>query len=255
MRRGVILELQDGRAVVLDGSGRFRQVPAQPGWRPGDVVPLPGRKPYLWGGLAACLLAVLIGCGAWLWLKQTALVSLDINPSAELRLNRFGRVISTQTYNDAGADLLAETDVRGMTAQDALFVLLNSGAEFLMQADCVTLTVQSDSDTLGLLSQIEMAASAAVPEQTQVICRGVNSALVEEAHSYGVTAGKYLALLDLQSADPSIDMEQYAHCGIDEIIQETERRQAENMPAQSGQDIQAADGGCWEGGHHGGHHR
>ena len=44
MRTGVVLELREGRAVVLDGSGGFREVAALQGWRPGDVVPLPGGR-------------------------------------------------------------------------------------------------------------------------------------------------------------------------------------------------------------------
>ena len=57
MRTGVVLELKDGRAVVLDGSGGFREVSARTEWRAGDVVSLPGARtrPGRWAGLAACL--------------------------------------------------------------------------------------------------------------------------------------------------------------------------------------------------------
>ena len=41
--------------------------------------------------LLACLALVvaLLGGGGWLWFTPTASVSVDINPSLELRLNRF----------------------------------------------------------------------------------------------------------------------------------------------------------------------
>ena len=54
----------------------------------------------------ACALLIFIG-GNWLYFTPTAEISIDINPSIELSVNRFDRVISVNGYNEDG-DILAE---------------------------------------------------------------------------------------------------------------------------------------------------
>ena len=249
MKTGVVLQLKAGRAIVLDGSGAFREVAARPAWRPGDVVPLqaPRRPARRILPLAACLAVVLLGTGGWLWLSPTALISLDVNPAVELTLNRLGRVVGTRAMNDEGAELLDAGDVKGMTAEKAVAALLGSGylSTYLERENCVTLTVQSEDAALEarLLAAVDETANSAAAPGTRVNCHEVDADTVESAHGYGVTAGKYLALLELQEADPGIDIGEYTHCGIGEIEAQTER-------CHTGEPDNSA-GGCSAGGHHG----
>lgn len=229
MKTGVILEINQNRALVLDGSGGFREVSAQPGWQTGDVVPLSATaRPRVFFMAAACFLVCFLGLGGWLWFGQASLVSLDVNPSVELRLNYFDRVVSARAMNDEGVELLEAGEVTGMTADQAVSALLKSDflSGYLTKEQLVTvmLTVQSGSGAreeklLQLVNgSAEEAAEAA--GSVQVECHIVDGELVAQAHGHGVTAGKYLALLQLQQADPEIDINDYTHCGIGEIRQE-----------------------------------
>lgn len=256
MRTGVVLELREGRAVVLDGSGGFREVAARQGWRPGDVVPLPGgrKRAGRLAALAACLVLVLAGAGGWLWLSPAALVSMDVNPSVELTLNRFRRVLSVRAMNGEGAQLLDAGGVRGMSADAAVRTLLGSGylEPYLARENLVVLTVQAGDAALeeALYALVDGSAEAAVGGEARVSCHRVDGALVEQAHGHGVTAGKYLALLELQQADPTVDIGTYAGCGIGEIEAETARCHAEG----GARDESPPDGGCGAEDHHGHHH-
>lgn len=265
MKTGVVLEINGPIAVVLDGSGSFRTVPAVIGWCAGDVVPLaaPRRKAAWTLPLAACLAAALLGSGGFLWLDQTSLVSLDVNPSVELGLNRFERVVSVTARNDEGAELLSVANVAGKTAGEAVEELLDSGylGPYLEESGCVSLSVQSPDAALA--ARLETAATGG---GYQVECSRVDAATVEEAHHYGVTAGKYLALLELQAADPSLDISAYTHCGIGEIRAETERcledghDQSGTAPGTetnascNGNGYGGGNGEGYGGGHHGGNH-
>ncbi len=60
---------------------------------------------------AVCLLFLLLG-GRWLYFTPTATISIDINPSIELGINRFDRVISVNSYNDDGQDLADSLKIR-----------------------------------------------------------------------------------------------------------------------------------------------
>lgn len=264
MKTGVILELRAGRAVVLDGSGGFREVEARPEWRTGDVVPLQApRGAHRWAlPLCACLALVLVGGGGWLWTAPAALVSLDVNPAVELTLNRFDRVVGTRAMNDEGAGLLDTGSVKGMTAERAVAALLGSSYldPYLDREGTVTLTVQTEDAALEqrLLAAVDATASGVVAPGTQVSCHGVDAGTVEAAHRHGVTAGKYLALLELQQADPNIDISAYTHCGIGEIEAQTERCHAAHGGGMEGTDgdLDASGGeSCGAGEHHGdGHH-
>ena len=51
---------------------------------------------------AVCSLAVFIGGGSWLFFTPTAFISVDVNPSLELGINRFDRIVSVTGYNEDG---------------------------------------------------------------------------------------------------------------------------------------------------------
>lgn len=233
MKRGVIMELRDGTAVLMDGSGDIASVSACPDWRVGDTVEFPQKQNHMtrWAALAAALVLV-IGGGVFgkAYFTPYSLVSLDVNPSVELSLNRFDRVISARAMNDEGAELLRISGVQNKTAEEALNVLLSGDylAGYLGDDAYVTMTVQGGSADreAALLNLMDTAAEqelCANYEGLRVDCVGVDSATVEEAHGHGVTAGKYLALMELKAVNPDVDLNAYTHCGIGEIKAETER--------------------------------
>ena len=60
------------------------------------------------------------------------------------------------------------------------------------------------------------------------------------------------ALMELQEADPEIDISEYAHCGIGEIEEQTERcHTAESGTGVSDAPADGASAGCGQGGRHG----
>lgn len=233
MKRGMIMELRGGLAVLLDGSGDMVTVSARPEWRVGDTVDFPRRRAPMgrWGAMAAALLLVL-GAGVFgtLYFAPYSLMSLDVNPSVELTLNRFDRVISMRAMNDEGEELLSLSGVKNKTAGEALDALLGGDylAGYLGGDAVVTMTVQSDSldrerTLLNLLDTTAEEELCANYENIRVDCVGVDSDTVTQAHGHGVTAGKYLALMELKAADPTVDISQYTHCGIGEIRSEIDR--------------------------------
>ena len=70
-------------------------------------------KRYLKGAIAACLaLAIMSGGGAYYTRACTVstVVSLDVNPSIELKINSLEKVISCSALNDEAKDVLAEME-------------------------------------------------------------------------------------------------------------------------------------------------
>ena len=54
---------------------------------------------------AACSLLVFLAGGSYLFFTPTAFISVDVNPSLELGINRFDRVVSVTGYNEDGQNL------------------------------------------------------------------------------------------------------------------------------------------------------
>ena len=80
----------------------------------------------------------------WLYFTPTATISIDINPSIELGVNRFNRVVSVEgAYNADGVKLAGELSVQYADYMDALGqVLANDTVAALLDADGVlTITV------------------------------------------------------------------------------------------------------------------
>ena len=92
-----------------------------------EILPVqyPRRCPHWQRLAAACLMLLLTGAGifSWLWFPTRAVVSIEVNPSVALSLNRFSYVINTRANNDDGAELLDDLSLNNLkldTALDAL---------------------------------------------------------------------------------------------------------------------------------------
>ncbi len=92
----------------------------------------------------ACLLFVLFGSGGWfLFFIPVSSISVDVNPSVELGVNRFDRVVTVETYNDDGQDIMSSLNVRFMDYRDALDKILDleSREAYLAEDSCIAITV------------------------------------------------------------------------------------------------------------------
>ena len=119
------------------------------------------RRPALRPSLAAafaCLCLLFTG-GYWLYFTPTATISIDINPSIELGVNRFNRVVSVEGYNADGVKLAGELSVQYADYMDALNqVLANDTVAALLDADGVlTITVvgPEGEQTTNMLAGVE----------------------------------------------------------------------------------------------------
>lgn len=97
--------------------------------------------------------------GYWLYFTPTADISVDINPSIELGINRFDKVVSVSSYNDDGQELLDSINIKYMDYTEAVDqILANENIAALLDNDAVmTITVvgSDGSQSARLLSGVE----------------------------------------------------------------------------------------------------
>lgn len=248
MKTGIVFEIKEGKATILGTNGEFISIPAQQGWRIGDVIPVKEKIPIKkLIAIAACFIFLICsgGIGTFLYFDETTLISMDINPSLEFGLNRFERVVSATALNDDGWALVEKVPVRNKSYADALEVILTDTAvkDFISNTDNITMTVYSsngEKESL-ILEKMKLTTNQILQDQNMnadVEMYSVNNQVVEEAHMHGVTAGKYIYLEQLQEISPDININEYTHCSINNIKEQISLCQANHMPSSLSDEIQ-----------------
>lgn len=118
MGRGILLEKEGHRAVVLTASGEFRRVTLPLG-NPalGDEIEFAETRAGGWlsrsltvAAAAAMLLLLPVGYQAWALAQPVAFVTVDINPSIQLTLNKRDQVLHAEGLNADGLQLLQQVE-------------------------------------------------------------------------------------------------------------------------------------------------
>lgn len=216
---------------------------------------------------AACALLALAGAGMAGWkVYQTpvSFISIDVNPSLELGVNRMDRVVQTTAYNADGAEIAGRLALENQTYQQAIDCLLADPVfrSYLSEEAGVFFTVVSEK-------QAQMEREIAGLESYQS-CRGQLYAsdlhCLGEAHENGLSVGKYRAYLELSQYDQTVTVEDCHDLTMDQIQRQIQYHHShqEDQPGcheeetggpVSGEQSQTADTGTTSGhGHHDGHH-
>ena len=156
----------------------------------------------------ACLaLVVAGGTGYWAYFSPTCAISIDINPSVELGVNRFDKVVSVEGIGDDGEALAETLDIRFLDYADALDALLADPTVegYLSQDEVLSIAVAGENEAQAdaILAQAETCAAGT----RNVYCHAADSAELEHAHEAGLSFGKYQTFLILQWLDPSVTAE------------------------------------------------
>lgn len=161
---------------------------------------------HAYAAACACMLFVLIG-GRWLFFTPTAKISIDINPSIELSINRLDRVIFVDGFNEDGRELTSTLDIKYKNYAEAVEQILNCDriTALLSGDEVMTITVigMDGQQSAKILSDVEMCTA----RQSNTRCYFALPEEVAAAHETGLSCGKYRAFLELQLLDPDITPE------------------------------------------------
>lgn len=158
--------------------------------------------------VACCAILLLMGCGIGgysFYATPVSYISVDVNPSVELGLNRLDRVVIAKAYNDDGALVLKNLSLKNKTYSEAVELLLadETFASYLTGDALLSFTVVSDKEE-ALLAGIQQCQGF---PQSGAECHGANAQLMDEAHRSGLSMGKYQAFLELSRYAPSFTAE------------------------------------------------
>ncbi len=229
MKTGIVFEINKDKATIMQNGGAFIKVKASPSWRIGDIVTIEDKKiNYNLVYVAACFaLFIFTGIfGFTIYFQETSLISMDVNPSIEIGLNRFNRVINYTSRNDEASKISNLLSIKNKTYDEAVKLLLEDDIlkKYLTEKSYFVFAIQSDDakdkdDILEKLKSIlgEETNLKNNEDKSQVIFYIVDKTIVEEAHAQHTTPGKYMSIQELIEIQPDIKEEDYINKSVGEI--------------------------------------
>ena len=188
---GVLSRCETGKGTVIDMTNAVETKKKKRRWAPLAA--------------AACLALVLVGGGGGYYYYSAnnavaSLVSLDVNPSIQLEVNKNEKVLSATPINDDGAEILDGMDLKGTQADVAMYAIIGS----LLQhgyvdelANSILITVEDDDQARGEKLQQELTAQADAALASAQVNGAVlaqtlqhSEELTQKAQEYGISTGK-----------------------------------------------------------------
>lgn len=177
--------------------------------------------------LAAACLALLLSGSYWFCLAPAAEISIDVNPSVELAVNRLDQVVSVRGRNDDGRQLADTLDLRFTNYAKAVEAVLESPqvAALTAEGETVAITVvgRNEKRLAQMLSQVESCTA----QRKNLYCCSARPQEVSEAHKAGLSCGKYGAFLELQRLDPDITVEEVREMTMGELLRRIQNQTGE----------------------------
>lgn len=175
----------------------------------------------------AAILALGAAALAYYLLSPSGYLSLDINPSIEIRTNRLNQVTSVIGANKDGQTLLEgyrpddndlDDVIEDLVDRMVLQGYLGSG-----KANDVLVTVDDDTVPAKTLEQVNAKIESYVSKRNltaNIVAQSVNvdDDLLEEADKYHVSAGKMSVIDQLAAGSPTLKPEELAGTRISDLF-------------------------------------
>lgn len=161
---------------------------------------------YRYAAVCAVMFVVVFGLGSYsVFNTAVSYISIDVNPSIELALNRFDNVVEAAAYNDDAAAVLEGLDLKGKPYTEVIDSLLKKQEfiPYLEKNNRLDFTVVSDRQA-ELINGIQGCQGY---EGYNGCCHSADNTLVSQAHEHGLSVGKYRAYTELSKYDETVTAE------------------------------------------------
>jgi uncharacterized membrane protein len=239
-KRGLVVKISDGYCVVLTGKGTYERIPVpRQGARVGaevsysyQAVSSPIFKPM---ALVASFLLLFV---CYSLFNQSSLpvavayVSLDINPSLELSVDKNLDVIGVKYFNDDAANLLKQERLQGKNLYEALGVVveqaiaknyIKTGQENLIVSTVTPSGTSSSSAGPPCIAQqsIQQFLEKSINQgglTGEVRTYSATGEFRTEAESNGLSPGKYLIYRQLNETGSRVSLDDVRKNNIRNLV-------------------------------------
>jgi hypothetical protein len=188
---------------------------------------------------ASLFLLLIIGTSSYnYYFTESAYIDIDVNPSIELTVNRFNRVIDAYAYNKDGKQVLTGLDVKHKSYDDAVEILMKemNQSGYLKKDSLLSATVRTDWEESSRLERLERTIRNMMKKTRNHLKHevyAVDIATKEHAHNENVSPAKYLAIMELQKIAPDATVEGCRSHSISEIRDEISTHESDHHNADT----------------------
>jgi hypothetical protein len=250
--KGIIIDKLNKTCFALTDDGSVREVKNR-GYDIGDVVDVTERRKMFSGiarlgaGLAAAL--AICAIGAFVYMMPVVYVSVEVNPSVEISLNKLERVISVEGINDDGKKIVKQLKLRHQSVETAIKKLidelitdgyLNKKGKGDVLIATYGLSAKDSKLAVNLQKKVEEVL-AEFGIQADVEAFSVSHDAVKEAADLGLSPGRYSLVARLMGVAEGIetilmaDLQDKTIAELDALYQsfETKRRKAARLAEEA----------------------
>lgn len=181
--------------------------------------------PSKWVIAVTCFVLFLISglSGYGFYYTEAAAVSIDLNPSIEISINSFGRVVAAKSFDETSQGILDTVSLTHLSYEDAIETLLcaPSMKPFLTDGSVVNVTLVTDAEKEEKwLNQLERCVDQILTNHhkgvmVQYGC--TTSSVRQSAHHEGMSMGKYCAIQEVMEEESGTTLEEFQDMNVDEI--------------------------------------
>ena len=157
----------------------------------------------------ACMILLLTtGIGGYFWTQEAvSYVSIDVNPSIELALNRLDRVVSVKAFNAEGVEVLNGLSLKGKSYMRAIDVIVESEAmgAYLAEGEELVFTVAAREERQDELKSGVESCAGQLGHKSQSV--SVDMETASQAHGCEISPGKYYAWQQLKQYDDTVTVD------------------------------------------------
>ncbi len=235
--KGIIIEKNIDSYVLLLSDGDFKTVESATDLDIGSVVSgngiigtssLYAKRIALM--VASFLLVIAIGIGVYAWESPVQYISIDINPSVELSINCFYRIISVNSPDDEGKRLVESISIQTQSYENGINEIISSAKNlgYINDKDNVLISLSSKDEKFNERTQATILEK--VSENVKVMTFDTE-AYYMSAKS-GISPGKNTIIEEVLASGADLSKEDLAEEPVQDLIKRLDDSKKGSMMAE-----------------------
>ena len=248
--KAIVMEVEDKYAIIMKNNGEFIRISNNGGLKVGDElddklfakelnIATGSRIITKLASIAAVLILIFgLGYGVYSYNAPYAYISLDINPSIEISVNVFDRIISLKGVNNDGKILADLHNYRNMKVDEGIKNVIHSAVQqgyIKAEIDNMVFMTLSSKDanktneldrTIGISASEEIQSSGV---EVKLYIEDNSIQNHKDAEKLGISPGKLVLIKKLKENEPQIDLQNYIDISVKEIIKSITENEKEEI--------------------------
>lgn len=233
--KAVVVEVHDKFAVALNNRGEFIKIKntgrLNVGYEvevPTKVISLDFKRVSRIAQAAAAIVVILgLSIGAYAYNTPYSYVNIDINPSLEITVNIFNRIIDVRGINEDGEGLLTNISYKNKKLDEGVKTVLDTAVKegyFNYGSDnalMITISSKSSGEKEEIYKNLQVVVKETLDEdkvESEVIVKQAPLDRVKEAKEMGISPGKMLLMETLAGINPELGAEEYRDKPVKDVV-------------------------------------